>query len=118
MTTPPNQVNVFLAYAHEDEAWVKKLETHLSTLKRQGVISTWYDREIVPGTNRADVIDQRLEQASVILLFVSADFLASDACYDIEMTRALQRHKAGAAKVIPLIIRPTDWTTTIVVPFV
>ena len=89
--------------------WLKKLVTHLSVLQRQGVISTWYDRQIVAGTNWARVIDQRLEQASIILLLVSADFLASDYCYEVEMKRALERHEAGQARVIPIAVRPADW---------
>jgi hypothetical protein len=40
---------------------------------------------------------------------VSADFLASDYCYDVEMTRALQRHDSGDACVIPVILRSVDW---------
>src|SRR2546421_7965312 len=106
MTMHP--IDVFLSYAHEDEQLLRKLETHLSSLKRQGLISTWYDRQIVPGTNWAKVVDQRLEQASIILLLVSANFLASDYCNQIEMKRALERHEAGEARVIPIAIRPAD----------
>jgi TIR domain/AAA domain len=109
MTTHRNAVSVFLSYAHEDEPLLRKLETHLSLLKRQGLISTWYDRQIVPGTNWAKVIDERLELASIILLLVSPDFLASDYCYQVEMKRALERHEAGQAQVIPIVMRPTDW---------
>ncbi len=109
MTTYPNQASVFLSYAHEDEPVLRKLETHLSLLQRQGVISIWYDRQIIPGTNWAEVIDQRLEQASIILLLVSADFLASDYCYNIEMSCALERDAAGLVRVIPIVVRPTDW---------
>src|SRR5205807_4452936 len=47
--------------------------------------------------------------ASVILLLVSADFLASDYCYSIEMKRALERQEAGEAQVIPILVRPADW---------
>jgi len=104
-----NQVSLFLSYAHEDEALLRKLEVHLSLLKRQGLISTWYDRKIIAGTNWAKVIDKQLEQASIILLLVSPDFLASDYCYQSEMRRALQRHQAGLARVIPIAARPADW---------
>ena len=57
----------------------------------------------------ADAIDEHLEAADVVLLLISADFLASDYCYDTEMKRALEKHKAGKARVIPIIIRPVDW---------
>ena len=71
-------VNIFFCYAHEDEPWLRKLEIHLSLLKRQGLISLWHDRLIGPGTDWAKAIDTHLSTASVILLLVSADFLASD----------------------------------------
>jgi hypothetical protein len=56
-----------------------------------------------------DKIDSHLANAHLILLLVSSDFLASDYCYDMEMGRALERHKAGEAKVIPIILRPCKW---------
>lgn len=43
------------------------------------------------------------------MLLVSADFLSSDYCYDIEMSRALERHASGSARVIPVILRACDW---------
>jgi tetratricopeptide (TPR) repeat protein len=109
MTAHQNQVSVFLSYAHEDEPLLRVLEKHLSLLKRQELISTWYDRQIAPGSGWSEEINQHLEQASIILLLVSPDFLASDYCYEIEMQRALERHEAGEALVIPIIMRPVDW---------
>ncbi len=48
----------------------------------------------------------------IILLLVSQDFLASDYCYEKEMKRALERHEAGEARVIPIILRPTHLEVT------
>ena len=102
-------VEVFYSYAHKDEAFRNKLETHLSLLRRQGLITAWHDRHILPGTDWSQAIDEHLERASVILLLISADFLASDYCYGIEMQRALERHQANEARVIPILLRPVDW---------
>ena len=107
--TSPASIEVFYSYAHEDEALIKELRKHLSILKRQGVIREWYDREITAGTEWKGQIDQHLNSAGVILLLISADFLASDYCYDVEMKRALERHDQGEARVIPVILRPVDW---------
>lgn len=112
MTAYQSPVNIFLSYAHKDKSLLQPLEEHLSMLKREGLISTWCDRQIMPGTHWAGVIDQHIEQASLILLLVSAAFLASDYCYQIEMTRALERHQAGLAIVIPIVARPVDWKTS------
>ena len=110
MVAKASQVEIFCAYAHEDELWLQKLETHLSLLKRQGLISLWYDRLILPGADWTKSIDTHLETASVILLLVSANFLASDYCYSVEMKRALERQEASEARVIPILVRPVDWT--------
>src|SRR5947209_3245615 len=88
-------VSVFYSYAHADEALRQQLETHLSLLRRQGLISEWHDREILPGAQWAEEIDKHLQTASIILLLVSPDFLAFDYCYEIEMQRALERHERG-----------------------
>ncbi len=102
-------VEVFYSYAHKDEAFRNRLVTHLSLLQRQGLITAWHDRHILPGADWAQAIDEHLERASVILLLISADFLASDYCYGIEMQRALERHQAKEARVIPILLRPVDW---------
>lgn len=105
----PNAVKVFFSYSHKDEALRDELATHLSMMKRQGVIEAWHDREISAGSEWANAIDDNLEVADIILLLVSAYFLASDYCYDKEMTRAMERHETREARVIPIILKPTDW---------
>ncbi|MDQ2715214.1 MAG: tetratricopeptide repeat protein [Chloroflexota bacterium] len=109
MAQAKQPVEVFCCYAHEDEIWLRKLETHLSLLKRQGLLSLWHDRLILPGTDWRQAIDTHLETASVILLLVSADFLASDYCYGAEMKYALEQQQRGKAQVIPILIRQVDW---------
>src|SRR5947209_8334377 len=100
MSDSPAPVEVFISYAHEDELLRQQLETHLSPLQRQGLISDWHDRQLLAGDEWAREIDQHLETASIILLLISPNFLASDYCYEIEMRRALERHKLGDARVI------------------
>jgi len=101
---------VFLSYSHKDEDLCERLRTHLSLLQRLGHIDQWHDRRITAGAEWAGEIDEHLRSARVILLLISADFLASDYCYDIEAKLALDRHARGEAVVIPVILRPTDWT--------
>lgn len=100
---------VFFSYSHMDEQLRDALEKHLSTLKRQGIIESWHDRRIFPGQHVDQTIDQHLEAADIILLLVSADFLASEYCYDIEVRRAMERHERAEVTMIPVILRPCDW---------
>src|SRR5258708_5028821 len=109
---PTGALEIFYSYAREDGRLRKKLEQQLSLLKRRGMISAWHDRKIVPGKKWANEIDTHLNTAQLILLLVSPDFIASDYCYSLEMKRALERHDAGEARVIPVILRAVDWTDT------
>jgi TIR domain len=104
--------SVFYSYAHEDLALRDALDKHLATLRRNGWIQSWYDRDIYAGTDWKQEIDTHLHTADIILLLVSSDFLSSEYCYSIEMQEALRRHKAGEAVVIPIILRPVDWQGT------
>lgn len=103
---PPRRTSVFVSYAHADEKLRKELGKHLCVLEQQGLIATWHDRMIGAGTEWAGTIDAHLEQSRVILLLISADFMGSQYCYDIEMARALERHEKREALVIPVILRP------------
>ncbi|MEA5449842.1 COR domain-containing protein [Leptolyngbya sp. CCNP1308] len=105
-------LRLFFSYSHKDDLLREQLETHLKLLQRQGLIQPWHDRRILPGDDWAGEIDDNLNRADIILLLVSADFIASDYCYDIEMNRAMERHEAGDARVIPIILRPVDWRGT------
>ncbi len=101
--------SLVFSYAHVDEALRNELEKHLAPLKRMGRVSTWHDRRIVPGEEFAGQIDQHFGDADIILLLISSDFIASDYCYQIEMSNALRRHERGEAIVIPVILRPCAW---------
>lgn len=101
--------SVFISYSHHDRAFCQELETHLANLKRQHIISSWYDGDISPGTDWKSQIIEHLNTDQIILLLISADFMASDFCYSLEMTQAIARHDANQARVLPIILRPTDW---------
>ncbi|WP_181166002.1 MULTISPECIES: toll/interleukin-1 receptor domain-containing protein [unclassified Mesorhizobium] len=96
----------FISYTHRDEAFRQELETHLSPLRRQGLLSVWHDRRITPGDHLDDTISEHLEGADLILMLISADFVASEYCYAREMTRALERHQAKKARAVSIICRP------------
>lgn len=101
---------IFFSYSHKDEVLRNELEAHLALLKHEGLVDTWHDRRIVAGDQFDDAIFGQLEAADVVLLLVSSDFINSSYCYSREMTRAMERHNAGQARVIPVILRHCDWT--------
>lgn len=101
----------FISYSHRDEQYRNELDKHLALLKRQGAIDLWSDHCIQPGEEFDPAIAAALEAADLILLLISADFMHSDYCSTIEMTRAMERHRASEAVVVPIILRPCDWHT-------
>lgn len=103
-------LDVFISYSHRDEKLRETLGLHLASLQRQGVIKSWHDRKISAGTEWKQAIDENLNSAEIILLLISENFIASDYCYDLEMERAIARHDAGEARVIPIILKPVDWS--------
>lgn len=105
-------LNLFISYSHKDEDLKEELEIHLATLKRQGQINPWQDRAIEAGTAWDPQIKAQLEAAAIILLLITPRFMASDYIHDVELKRALERHQAGTARVIPIILKPTDLKDT------
>jgi hypothetical protein len=102
-------INLLFSYSHKDEDLRNELEKHLSILKRNGIIDAWHDRRIEAGSDFSASISEHLKKANIILLLVSADFLSSDYCYDLEMKEALRMHAQNQAVVIPVILRPCAW---------
>src|SRR5260221_5444681 len=102
-------VEIFCCYARKDQLHLNDVKTHLITLQRQGQITIWADTDIDAGMEWEREIDKHLDTAQIILLLVSSDFIASEYCYGKEMTRAMERHKAGEAQIVPIILRPVLW---------
>ncbi len=105
-------ISVFISYSHQDEALRDELQLHLEVLRRDGIIDIWHDRSLLAGQEFGSMIDERLNDAQIIVLLISHHFLASQYCYEIELERALQRHQEGSAHVIPVILSECDWRST------
>jgi TIR domain len=104
---PP--VRQFCSYSHKDRALADDLDEHFGILRKVGMVEHWFSHEIGPGDEWRGRIEQRLESADVILLLVSPSFINSDYCYDVELKRAMERHRSREARVIPVILRPCMW---------
>src|SRR5690348_7580378 len=102
-------LQVFCCYARNDQHYLYELKKHLMVLQREHLIEIKADVDINPGTGWEQEISHHLHEANIILLLISADFIASDYCFNNEMQQAIARHERGEACVIPVIIRPTAW---------
>ena len=102
-------LRVFISYSHQDESFRQELETHLKIFERLGLVEYWHDRKIIAPDNWESAIDANLATADILILLVSADFLASDYCHYKEMTSALERHTKGTTRVVPVVLRSCQW---------
>jgi internalin A len=80
-------------------------------------LDLWHDRRLSPGDGWRDEIDDALEEADLVVFLISADFLASDYCNDVELRRALERHADGTCRVVPIIVRDANWKSSKLAPF-
>ena len=91
------------ANAGLDGVIVNELDPHFALLRRQGVATFWSDHEIYAGSDWAAQIDENLRGANIILLLLSANFIDSNYCFDVELRQAVERHLRREAVVIPVV---------------
>lgn len=102
------KLKLFISYSHSDEENIKEFAKHLAPLKNKGLIEDWYDRKIIAGNEFQEHIDSRLDEADIICLVVSANFLSSPACIK-EKNQALNLKRKKGIAVIPVILSPCGW---------
>src|SRR5438309_652241 len=93
-------LDVFISYSPKDRELQSKLAIALSNLRNLKLIRDWQDEDISPGSEWKKQILAHLDQAHIILLLISPDFMASEFCYSIEMQHAIARHDNNQARVI------------------
>jgi adenylate kinase family enzyme len=97
---------IFISYSHRDRKWLDRLLMHLMPIEREGGLDLWDDTKLLAGQNWKEAIRDALETAKVIVLLVSANFLASDFIAEGELPALLSRTNASGIAVIPVILSP------------
>lgn len=102
----PSAAKLFISYSHEDSNFFDEFKAQLRSLELSKIVQGWHDRKIHAGTEWEQQIDDNLQSSNVIVFLISSSFINSPYCHDIEMAKALERHKNSSALVIPILIRP------------
>lgn len=102
-------MKAFISYSHADERYVERLHKHLAMLQRQGLIQSFYDRDILVGDPLDDEIAAHLADSQLFIAIVSPDFIHSDYCMDRELATALQMHNESRMRVVSVVVEPCDW---------
>jgi internalin A len=102
-------LRVFFSYSHKDEEYRDELDVHFAMLRNRGLVETWHDRKIIPGEEWDDTIKQQLQEADLVLLMISADFLHSNYIMNEELKILRERHQRGENfYTIPIFTRECD----------
>lgn len=102
-------VKVFISYSHKDKQLKENFFDHMSPLVRADKVTVWNDSAIDIGSDWNDEIIESLKNADLVVCLVSSSFIASDFCYLKEFTEALDDHRNGLKKVIPVRVRRCFW---------
>ena len=107
-----SKIEVFLSYSNKDKKLAEEVINALEPLKMQNVILISHKSYFLPGTDWASDIKRYINQADIILLLLSSDFLASK-YHKREIEQALSKQEEGKTRVIPIILRPVSgWRGT------
>jgi predicted negative regulator of RcsB-dependent stress response len=98
---------LFYSCAPPDSSLCEQLASVLYPLVREAHLSEWAEHRLPPGTDIVRARQQGWRDATLILLLLSPDYLASDTCYH-EMLNALERQQRGEVRVLPILLRPCD----------
>lgn len=100
---------VFVSYAHDNAEWLATISRMLRGLQTSGIIEPFDDRLIAIGQEWDATIKAKLDEADLVILIVTFDFLGSTYINQVEIDRALQRHEEHRTCLLPIIAKECDW---------
>jgi TIR domain len=99
-------VSICYCYAHEDKALLNQLKNHLEPMKSLGIITTWHDDDILPGTEIENEVTHQMSSADLLLILVSANIVNSR-YHEPRLQEIINKRKIES--VIIILLRPFDW---------
>ena len=103
---------VFVSYAHEDRRWADRLATVLAPWIREKRLALWDDSKIQAGADWQREIESAIDEASVAVLLVTSDFLASDFIMRRELPLILERARRNQLRLMWVAVAPSAVSIT------
>ena len=110
-------LKVFISYSRRDEHFMRAFLPHLALLESRGILDVSHDGDLEPGQRFEAELRRLVRSADLFVALLSVDYLLSPYCFEKELAWALERERAGALSVVPVLLRPCDWQSTIFASF-
>jgi hypothetical protein len=104
--------SIFISYAHEDKKWVDELSKFIVPWMKNKRISFWDDSKILPGSKWDEEIKNALDEANVVVILVSKDFLNSEYIATIELPKILERVKKNQVRLFWIAVGYSSFKAT------
>lgn len=105
ITKATKRHRVFISYSHCDQEFLDRLLVHLKPLERQGLLEIWADTKLRAGDSWKSEIQAAMDRATVAILIVSADFLASEFIVENELPPLLLSAQENGTRIIPVVAK-------------
>jgi tetratricopeptide (TPR) repeat protein len=105
VSPPQPVVQIFWCYAQDDRGIRVNLEKYLSGLRHRGHILSQEEQEIPPGSDREKTLKNYIDSSDLVILLVSADFLASCLYGGQAMSQILKRGEHEELTIISVLVK-------------
>jgi TIR domain-containing protein len=92
---------VFISYARADIRHLTEFCTYTADLRHNGV-QFLDDRTIPPGQDFERTLSGYLDQADVVVLLLTQNYVNSDYCMTVELPRVIRNLEMGRCRILPL----------------
>ena len=100
-------IKLFVSYSQKDEEWKERVMSHLNPMLT-GVPRKITVSKIEPSARNPQRLVESFAESDIIILLISADFLASEFIMSQESFRLISLHQQGLV-ILPVIIKPCAW---------
>ena len=115
---PTEAIKVYFCFADQDATQHRELEEHLAPLKRAKWITTWSKNDIYHAQDRDVEIATHLDNANIILLLISPDFInelsSNTNSFSKELHTVLAQYRKGKVRVVAILLYSINWEDTLI----
>lgn len=103
---------LFISYSKLDLKYVNKFRDHLTALKLDGKLGSWYCTELTAGSGWNTEIQEHFDNADLVCFMISPNFMKTQYIHEYEIEKAFaKKHKNPNFLIVPIIIDFCRWTT-------